>query len=190
MERIVLQDRSGVREVAAELRTAVGMGEDLHARAIGQHALRLDPFGDVAGEAIDAAHERNDPKIIAHADVAVRPLEGPDRRRFRGRRRGVGFARPGIVEDIAERGLHVVGMNMRAAGDWPSRDADRRPVLRHRLALGDVANRKFVPAWNVVDEDDVIGGNGGAGRQRLERHGDRVDFVDLEGEGHGLLLKR
>ena len=97
---------------------------------------------------------------------------------------GLDAAGIGVVEDVAERCPHIVGVNVGAARDRLRGDADRGPVLRDLLAFGDVGERELVAARDVFEQRDAIVGKVCAGRKRLERHRDGVEIVDFEGEGH------
>src|SRR5580765_4258080 len=91
--------------------------------------------GDARSGVVDAAHGVDDPELVANADAPIRPAMALERRFTRrpGEGRRPELAEPAGVEIALQRARQIVAVHVLTGGDRLRGDADRVPVLDHRV---------------------------------------------------------
>ncbi|STW48087.1 Uncharacterised protein [Klebsiella pneumoniae] len=110
----------------------------------------------MSGHRVDAADGRQDPQLIAHADVTVGAtinLYFAIRRLWR---LGNQVRLIAIRVKVAEIGARIVRMNMLSRRDIRQRMANRQPVLNDVFPFRDSAQCKLVAANDILAEGDRV----------------------------------
>lgn len=135
----------------------------------------------LSGHRVDAADGRQDPQLIAHADVTVGAtinLYFAIRRLWR---LGNQVRLIAIRVKVAEIGARIVRMNMLSRRDIRQRMANRQPVLNDVFPFRDSAQCKLVAANDILAEGDrvIINRHHATGSDIRQRDRDvilRMDF--------------
>ena len=176
----VREDGAGVFMVAAELGTAVVVGEGDN-RVDTPHPaghLAAKALGDLFGDAVDAAHRREDPDLVPDPDLAVRPPEAAEGPQLR--RRGdldEGGVVP-VVEESLEVGFDAAVVDQGAGRRVPGHMPDREAVLDDVFARGQVPQDHLVAPRNVRTEHDAF--DRFTRPEVLQGHRDVVGRVDFD----------
>ena len=136
----VLQHGAGIDVIVAKLRAAVGVAEEENAvSSFGIKSLFQETVLDLPRNAVDTADGRQNPQLIAHADISVGTAVNLHIaiRRLYFRSLKIGLIT--VLIQIAEVSPGIVGMNMLTRRDVHQRMADRQTIFDDVLPLRNIA---------------------------------------------------
>ncbi|SUI44814.1 Uncharacterised protein [Serratia marcescens] len=167
--------------ILPQLRAAERMAEQVNAVDPVRLRLLQKALLDLTGDAVDAADGRHDPQLVADPHFAAGPSVQLHLaiRRLRRQRRELRLVT--VAVQIAQVGFDVLRMNVLPRRNGRERMADRLAVFDDVFALGDRAERKFVPARHRLRQldDRAFQLNALSGSQIAQRHRHVILLMNL-----------
>ena len=114
-------------------------------------------FGDdVVGNAIDAAHGRDNPNLVADADFTIGAFVTVEGEFAVGVLKRHLLWLPCVFERSRKVGLYVFVVSPRAFRKIGLGMSDRVAVFDEVLARLDILERELMSCWNVLEQGDVV----------------------------------
>jgi hypothetical protein len=144
--------------VFTKLRTTIRMSQRMDTVDTATCKFTVRPMCESLRQLIHTTDSRNNPNLIAHADLTVSPTIRLDCNRLLFlHRRNVNIVWVIMVLDSLALSRHeIVHVDVTPGSDRALRPANRKPVFDNRLSRRDVASRDLVTRRNIVENLQIL----------------------------------